>query len=207
MRIIAGEFRSRRLRPPPDASTTRPMPDHVREAVFNLLRGHIEGQAVADVFSGTGSIGLEALSRGARVCLFVERDRTAGRLLRENVRALGVEDRAEIVQADALGGAALGACPDPCHLVFFDPPYAMFRDPAERARLLAGFGRFIERLDETGYAVLRTPWPVPGPAGDEEIEPLALPGALGPETHAYGSTAVHLYMNRSATRGGPRPDG
>jgi len=171
------------------------MPDYVREAVFNLLRGHTEGQAVADVFAGTGSIGLEALSRGARVCLFVERDKTAGALLRQNIAALRVENRAEIVTGDALGGSALAACPDPVHLIFFDPPYAMLRERAQRDRLFAGLGRFIERLDVTGFAVLRTPWPVPRLEDDDRtIDLLVLPGAQGPETHSYGTTAVHLYM-------------
>lgn len=202
MRIIGGEFRSRRILSPADATNTRPMPDRVREAVFNLLRGHTQDEPVADVFAGTGSIGLEALSRGASSCLFVERDRTATRLLRQNIESLGVADRAEIVPSDALGSSALAACPDPVHLVFFDPPYAMMRDPDQRSRLLEQLARFIARLDDTGFAVLRTPRPLP-PTPDEAAEGVTaadlirVPSAKGPETHPYGTTAVHLYMRSS----------
>ena len=75
MRIIAGEFKKRKLQGPPDDTTTRPIPDMVKEALFNILRGHPEDGAVLDCFAGTGSIGLEALSRGAPRCVFVERDK------------------------------------------------------------------------------------------------------------------------------------
>lgn len=202
MRIISGELRRRSLISPPDNVRTRPMPDRVREAVFNLLRGHVEGQAVVDVFAGTGSSGLEAISRGAASCLFVERDREIAGLLWENVEALGVEDRSEVAKVDALGVGAIARCPKPAHLVFFDPPYVMMRDEEQCARAMESFGRYVQILDDDGYAILRTPWPHARPVTDEENpEPLSerefdlhVEGAVGPETHRYGTMALHLYM-------------
>jgi len=195
MRIIAGQFKRRRLTPPPDASVSRPMPDRVKEAVFNLLRGHAEDAAVMDAFAGVGTMGLEALSRGASRVVMVEKDRSIARILERNLAALGDPGGVEIVVGDALGSGALSRCPNPVHLVFFDPPYPLVEDPARRERTLHALAGYIARLDGTGYAVLRTPWPLT----DEGREvPLELPGAVGPETHPYGSMAVHLYMRRDA---------
>lgn len=159
MRIIGGEFRKRRLQGPPDATVTRPISDMVKESVFNLLRGHPEDGAVLDCFAGTGSIGLEAISRGSPRCVFVERDRKIADILRANIEVCGAGDRAEVVVGDALGPGALSRCPRPVHLVFFDPPYPMVRNAASWARVKEQFGRAIALLDDEGYAVLRTPWP------------------------------------------------
>lgn len=159
MRIIGGQFRRRKLVTPPDATVTRPMPDMVREALFNLLRGHCEGIDAFDAFSGTGAVGLEAVSRGARRCVCIERDRDIAEILRTNVEQLGVSDRVEVVVGDALGAGALARCPRPIHLAFFDPPYPLVRDEAGWRRVKAQFQRIVELLDDTGYAVLRTPWP------------------------------------------------
>lgn len=159
MRIIGGALKRRRIIPPPDAATTRPMPDHVREALFNLLRGHAEGEAVLDAFAGTGAVGLEAVSRGARRCVFIERDGKMARIIEQNVRDLGVEDRCDVVKADALGPLALARAPRPVHLIFYDPPYRLVWDQGEWERARAQLGRLIQLLDDEGYAVLRTPWP------------------------------------------------
>lgn len=159
MRIIAGDFRKRRLQGPPDSLTTRPISDLVKEALFNILRGHPEDGAVFDCFAGTGSIGLEALSRGSPRCVFVERDRRMAEILRANIEHCQAGDRAEVVVGDALGPGALSRCPRPVHLIFFDPPYAMVRDQASWSRVKGQLARAIALLDDTGYAVLRTPWP------------------------------------------------
>jgi 16S rRNA (guanine(966)-N(2))-methyltransferase RsmD len=174
MRIIAGEFRSRRLFTPRDASVTRPIPDRVKESLFGLLRGHTEGAAVLDCFAGTGAIGLEALSRGAQRCVFVERDRKVAEILKRNVEALGVADRSEVIVGDALGPGALARCPRPVTLAFFDPPYPLVRDPAGWARVRMQLQRVIDLLSEDGFAVLRTPWPF---SIHTEIEGAAAPEA------------------------------
>lgn len=182
------------------------MPDMVREAIFNLLRGHVEGQAVLDAFCGTGTMGLEAASRGASRVVFVERDRRVVRLLEQNIADLGIDDRCEIAAGDALGPSAWSRCPKPVHLVFFDPPYAMVRDEEEWERVKSAFARLVGLLDPEGYAVLRTPHPFGRVDDDGSHHPisLAIEGALGPETHDYGSTAVHLYM-RDPNAGGTSP--
>lgn len=165
MRIIAGDFKKRRLQGPPDDTTTRPIPDQVKESLFNILRGHCEDGPVLDCFAGTGSIGLEALSRGAPHCTFVERDRKIAHVLKANIEHCHAGDRAELVIGDALGPGALSRCPRPLHLAFFDPPYALVRDRAGLERVKAQVARAVALLDDTGYAVLRTPWPLLHAAG------------------------------------------
>jgi 16S rRNA (guanine(966)-N(2))-methyltransferase RsmD len=160
MRIISGRFRSRKLLTPKDALTTRPIPDRVKESVFSMLRGNCEGAQVIDCFAGTGAIGLEALSLGAERVVFVERDRKAADMLRKNVESLEVEDETEVVEADALGPAALARCPKPVDLVFFDPPYPLMLDPERCSHVLRAFGRFVDLLSDSGFAILRTPWPL-----------------------------------------------
>ncbi len=213
LRIIAGEFRSRHLETPPDGETTRPLPDRVRVALFNMLHGHLEGQAVFDVFAGTGSFGLEAVSRGAAEAVMVEKERSVTKLIERNISTLGVSDRASVFQADALGAAALSRCPRPVHVVFFDPPYPMMEEASTRRRVLDQFARCVGLLDDTGFAIIRTPWPfvdierVETDQVDDEGEPIVkvvktpvawdVPGARGPETHPYGSTALHWFMKRA----------
>mgnify|MGYP003869517877 FL=1 len=233
--------------------------------MFNLLRGHTEGVAVLDAFCGTGPIGIEALSRGAARCVFVERDAKTAAVLERNLAELGLTDRTEIVRGDALGPGTLARCPSPVHLAFFDPPYPMARSSEAWQRVLLQLARVGSKLTADGYLVVRTPWPFwhEGGAADEptatgrrgrgqgaggrgartprtvsvslddagaddlldafeaelekaaegvEAEPdgesgasggpeksrsrgvLAIPGLIGPETHPYGHTAVHLYM-------------
>lgn len=162
LRIIAGEFRRRHLETPPDSATTRPIPDRVKESLFQILRGHCEGATVFDGFAGVGPIGLEALSRGASKVVMVERDRRIFSLLEKNAKQFGDNAlaRLELVCGDALGPGALARCPRPLHLAFFDPPFPMMREPVGFARIKAQFERLISLLDDTGYAVLRAPSPL-----------------------------------------------
>lgn len=159
MRIIAGEFRRRLLLTPRDAGTTRPIPDRVKESLFGLLRGNCEDANVLDAFAGTGAIGLEAVSRGAARCVFIERDRKIADLLQRNIEALGADERCELVRSDALGPATLSRAPRPLHLAFFDPPFPLLLDPQGWERVRRQFARVIDLLSDDGFAVLRTPWP------------------------------------------------
>lgn len=121
MRIIAGQWRGRPLDAPP-GNTTRPTSDRAREGLFSMLQsrlGSFEGLAVADLFAGTGALGLEALSRGAAHCTFVETDPAALAALKRNLATLGAADRADVRPQDATRIAG-----GPWHLVFLDPPYA-----------------------------------------------------------------------------------
>ena len=121
MRIIAGEWRGRRLRSPPGLET-RPTADRVRETLFSMLAsrlGTFEDLRVADLFAGSGALGLEALSRGAAFACFVENDSKAAAALRANAADLGTLSRVQI-----LGGSALALPPSqPFDLVVADPPY------------------------------------------------------------------------------------
>ncbi|HUB32186.1 MAG TPA: RsmD family RNA methyltransferase, partial [Bryobacteraceae bacterium] len=96
MRIIAGEFRSRRLKSLPGAAT-RPTPDRLRETLFDILQLRIAGARFADAYAGTGAVGIEALSRGAAHVGFLERSRPALDLIRENLAALGLENRSTVL--------------------------------------------------------------------------------------------------------------
>lgn len=188
LKIIGGEFKSRILEGPPDAATTRPITARVKESVFNLLRGWFEDAVVLDLFAGVGTIGLEAVSRGASEVVMVEQDRRIAAILRFNVEELGCRDRATIVQADALGPAALAQAPRDCDLVFLDPPYAIWRDEGIRPRILDLAVRCRDVMKSQSFLVLRTPEDF-GEAGGE------LSGFDGPETHQYAEDMfVHLYM-------------
>lgn len=172
MRIIAGEFRSRQLWSPPDGSITRPIPDRLKKSLFDQLRGHFEDSNVFDGFAGTGSIGLEALSRGAAHCTFVDRDPFIGEVLAKNIEMLGVEERSELVVGDALGIGSLARCRKPLHLAFMDPPYPLVRDAAGFGRVMAQMSKLIDLLDDTGFAILRTPWPLRHPEGGVGLAPV-----------------------------------
>jgi len=125
MRIVGGTFRGRPLAAPAD-QTIRPTSDRVREAVFNVLEHglgeELQGARVLDLFAGTGALGLEALSRGASFCVFVEQSAEGRGLIRSNIEAMGLEGCTRILRRDAtrLGIAGTVA---PFGLVFADPPY------------------------------------------------------------------------------------
>ncbi|MFN2332354.1 MAG: 16S rRNA (guanine(966)-N(2))-methyltransferase RsmD [Halomonas sp.] len=120
LRIIGGDYR-RRLLPVLDSPGLRPTPDRVRETLFNWLTADLPGARVLDLFAGTGALGLEALSRGAREACFVERDPHVARQLGENLATLGATERGRVVTADAM--AFLTGPPTSCSLVFLDPPF------------------------------------------------------------------------------------
>lgn len=134
MRIIAGAWRGRPLLSPAGRAT-RPTSDRAREGLFSMLAsriGSFEGLQVADLFAGTGALGLEALSRGAAHCLFVERDRAAIDALRRNVDRLGAGARCELCAA----GVEQAPRPvQPLDLVFLDPPYRLGLAAAALARI------------------------------------------------------------------------
>lgn len=122
MRIISGEWRGRKLIAP-RGDATRPTADRTRETLFNMLAsrlGSFEGLRVADLFAGSGALGLEALSRGAAQCLFVEQEKPAIDAIKANVLALGARDRSNVQHGSVM---ALGPAPSPYDLILLDPPY------------------------------------------------------------------------------------
>ena len=131
MRVIAGEFRSRKLKTLPGLDV-RPTPDRLREALFSILAPRLEGAVFLDAYAGTGAVGIEALSRGARFAVFLERSRAAVNIIHENLAALGLEMRAKVV-----AGPVLAALPhQQAHIAFLDPPYEMQREYAAALDLL-----------------------------------------------------------------------
>src|ERR1700679_3006053 len=95
MRVIAGEFRSRRLKSLPGLNT-RPTPDRLRETLFNVLASSVSDGVFMDIYAGTGAVGIEALSRGARRAIFIENNRAAVEVIRDNLESLGFKNRAEV---------------------------------------------------------------------------------------------------------------
>ncbi len=141
MRITGGTLRSRTLRAP-RGSSTRPTTDRVREALFGILAsaGALEGANVADLYAGTGALGIEAISRGARRATLVESARPALAALRANVEALGVLDHVHVVPGDVGACAPRIASDGPFDLVLADPPWADV-DSGEVATALASLAR------------------------------------------------------------------
>jgi len=176
VRIVGGTLGGRVLRAP-TGNSTRPTSEKVREAIFNILPA-VEGAHVLDVFAGSGAMGIEALSRGAAAATFIDQDRGALKVLRENLATLGVEDRATVIAQDAI--AAVRRVPvQPWQFVFVDPPYAS--DLASRAVLalppeaLAPDARIVIEHDR------------------RHAPPEALGKLLRTDERRYGDTLVSFY--------------
>ena len=184
MRIIAGAHRGRRLLPPAGRQT-RPITDRVKQSLFDRLASadRLEGAVVLDLFCGTGSLGLECLSRAAAHVTFVERDREAVRRLEQNLEAIGQASDARVLCRDALGaGLAAALAGDPFTLVFFDPPYAQLDQQAEPIR--AQMQRLAESCADGSLLVLR------GPKGSGAG---SVDGWREPERVGYGSMDLLLF--------------
>ncbi|HEY5975918.1 MAG TPA: 16S rRNA (guanine(966)-N(2))-methyltransferase RsmD [Geobacteraceae bacterium] len=126
MRVIAGEARGRRLAAP-GSDLVRPTADRVKEALFSILTsrlGTLHGCRVLDLFAGTGNLGIEALSRGARHAFFVDSHPESLHFVRQNLATTGLAERATVLAADVLKGIArLGTTGERFNLIFLDPPY------------------------------------------------------------------------------------
>ena len=119
MRVISGTARGRRLKEPANYDI-RPTTDKVKESIFNIIQFEIEGRRILDLFAGTGQLGIEALSRGAASCVFVDESNAAIKIVGENVKSCGFEKQAEILRSDAQSAVArLGKF----DVILLDPPY------------------------------------------------------------------------------------
>ncbi|MCC6344970.1 MAG: 16S rRNA (guanine(966)-N(2))-methyltransferase RsmD [Bryobacterales bacterium] len=135
MRVIGGEFRSRRLKPAPGYEV-RPTPDRLRETLFDILAPRIEGATFVDAYAGTGAVGIEAVSRGAKAIL-IEKSRHALKILEENVASLGIEGRVKVLR----GAARLLLPRWEGDIVFLDPPYGDQPEYEAVMRILGEMGR------------------------------------------------------------------
>jgi 16S rRNA (guanine966-N2)-methyltransferase len=123
MRVIAGQFRSRRLKGP-GLRRLRPTSDRLRETLFNVLGPSVEGSDFIDLYAGTGAVGIEAISRGANLAVFIESHASSVRLIRQNLESLEIHAAAEVIEADAIRGLEkLAARHLVADFVFLDPPY------------------------------------------------------------------------------------
>ena len=178
VKIIAGEFGSRQLLTVREDESTRPFLSRVKESVFGMLHEWFLDARVLDLFAGVGTVGLEAVSRGASRVLMVEKSERIFRVLTQNIERLGCGDRARALLGDALAQTCLLQASRPVDLVFVDPPYKMMEDAATRRRILDQIARCRGIMGDKGFVVLRSP------AGPEELD-LAIPGFEGPEPHRY----------------------
>lgn len=138
MRVISGKFRSRPLRSL-RGMDVRPTSDRLRETLFNVLAPQVEESVWIDLFAGTGAVGIEALSRGARMVYFVESSRKAAGAIRENLKSLGIEEGYEVSEREAVQALRLlDAKAVGCDVCFLDPPY---RDESAYSEVLGVLGQ------------------------------------------------------------------
>jgi 16S rRNA (guanine966-N2)-methyltransferase len=128
MRVIAGKYRSRRLAAP-EGMQTRPTSDRLRETLFNVVATSVADSVWLDLFAGSGAVGIEALSRGARSVYFVETNSRAARTIRENLASLGIEEGFEVIEREAATALRmLDSQAVVCDFCFLDPPYRKMGD-------------------------------------------------------------------------------
>ena len=177
MRVITGTARGRKLGQL-QGMETRPTTDQVKESIFNIIQFDIEGRRVLDLFGGTGQLGIEALSRGAERCTFVDQRRDAVSLIRSNLKLCQLSDRAQVVQGDSIG--FLTTVREKYHLIFLDPPYA--------TNLLENALKKIAEIDilsENGIIICESPV-------DRVLPELDLPYKKGRE-YRYGKIKITVY--------------
>ena len=187
MRIIAGEYGGRTLLPPV-GETTRPITDRAKQSLFDILAPLIPDSTVYDCFSGTGSMGLECLSRGATFCNFFERDRSALARLSQNIAAVRAQDRSRVIAGDIFKWFDLAAKrPESTNasgadLVFLDPPYRFLVDHADEILQLT-LHLASTHLRAGAYLILRH-----GNPGEFD-----LPGVTRTDTREYGQMRIEIF--------------
>jgi 16S rRNA (guanine966-N2)-methyltransferase len=191
-RVIAGTARGTRLAAPGDG--TRPLADRVKETLFAILEPDLPGARVLDLFAGSGAGGIEALSRGAALAVFVERDATAARVIFENITKVHMADRARVARVDALKYLRDRAAGDgPFDLVLIDPPYA------EPALLDAALTRLATPpgplLTPAVWVVAKHFWRTPPPPA------VGLLASI--RTRRFGETVLTFYRRADAVPDGP----
>jgi len=182
VRIVAGKFRGRVLRPP-TGNDIRPTTDRVRESLFAILASnyseYLDDTRVLDLFAGTGAMGLEAISRGARFCQFVDNSAPARSLVENNIEALGVKEQTRIMRADATRLAPIGKL-EPFDLVFLDPPYGKgMQEKALKCLIDGGW------LTKQALAVIEDTQASPPPA---------LPSGRIVDERKFGDTKIWIAM-------------
>jgi len=174
MRVITGKARGKKLREP-EGMNIRPTTDMVKEAVFNIIQFDIDGRKVLDLFAGTGQLGIECLSRGAKEVTFVDRDREAINIVKANLKSCAMEAR--VVNDDSIAFLNRGGKYD---LIFIDPPYAT--DLAEQALKII---KLVDILSEGGIIICET-------ARDKSMPEMQAPYFKNRE-YNYGKVKITTY--------------
>ena len=152
MRIISGSARGLKLDSPP-GMITRPMPDRIKESIFNILGDDVIESNVLDMFAGTGSLGLEALSRDSECCYFIESCPQIQKILERNIEKARLQDYSVVIKGSAFN--ALQWMPEePFHLIFFDPPYMYLDQPSMRRECLQFLEKFVLQVGAPNVCVV-----------------------------------------------------
>jgi 16S rRNA (guanine966-N2)-methyltransferase len=188
MRIIAGQFRSRVILPPEDDRTTRPITDRVKQSLFDIVTPLLEDAIVYDCFAGTGSMGLESLSRGAKRALFFEADRSALTRLKKNIATLKVESTSTVIPGDLFKYFQTTPAPaEPAKIIFLDPPYRFLNEQPQRLQQLAE--KLRDHLAPDGLVIFR----------HDAADRLDLPALDRADVRTYGGMEIEL-LRRGAER-------
>ena len=192
MRVISGQARGMRIEAPP-GDDVRPVPDMAREAIFNILQTEIAEASALDLFAGSGAMGIEALSRGAEWCVFVERSRRVCRVLEKNLANTRLAEFCDIVQRDVFRcREALQKLGRAFDLVFCCPPFPMLANRTERDRLLALLGDLAQSgLFRAGAHVILQ-------HERRSSIPETVPGLTFEQQRHYGRNLISFYTPRAA---------
>jgi 16S rRNA (guanine966-N2)-methyltransferase len=178
VRIIAGQFGGRFISSP-DTTRTHPMSERVKGAMFNVI-GDVSGMTVLDAFAGTGALGLEALSRGAKKATFIERDRAAQNVLRENIKTLGVDECAKLIRSTVAAWDET-SIKEQFDLIFADPPYHDVQ--------FSTVSRLFDHLKPNGLMILSHPGRESAPTVN---------GVVVVDNRSYGDAALAFYRRDAA---------
>lgn len=175
MRVITGTLKGKRLNTP-EGRDIRPTPDRVKEGLFSALHFDIEGRRILDLFAGSGQLGIEALSRGAESCVFVDASKDAVKIIKSNISACGLEDKTKVYQSDFQSFCAMSR--DTFDFVFLDPPYLEgLLAPAVKA--------VLPLISDYGAIICEHPPEV-------ELEP-EVGGFYIHKTYRYGKVIITVY--------------
>ena len=180
MRVITGSARGMALKAP-KGMDTRPTMDQVKEGIFSAIQFEVEGRRVLDLFAGSGQMGIEALSRGAKSAVFVDMREDACKVVRENLAKTRLEQNARVVRADYL--SYLSSARETFDLIFLDPPYAEVCLDNSLKRISE-----IDILSDSGIIITERPFGKELPAG--------VPGLVRYRDYRYGKAAVTIYRRQ-----------
>ena len=178
LRIISGKFKGRRIEAP-KTKLTRPTQEALRETVFNMCQNLIEGSAVLDLYAGSGAIGLEALSRGARLVTFVEKNRVAISTIHKNISLLELKEQTTVLSLDVL--SSLKKLQGSFDFIYIDPPYDLPTDEVMHLIIQKDF------LSQGGRLFLEERLSYP------KKEPKSYPNLLHKKSKSVGAAQLHVY--------------